>query len=78
MARAKSRENEMNGNSRSCAATQKLVNCVNTADAQHSLCMRRMGEHRITTIQLNGTKEVDVEQKLGSGSEGKLTVPRRD
>ena len=54
MARAKSRENEMNGNSRSCAATQKLVNCVNTADAQHSLCMRRMGEHRITTIQLMG------------------------
>jgi hypothetical protein len=37
-----------------------------------------MGEHRITTIQLNGTVEVDVEQKLGSGSKGNLTVPRRD
>ena len=78
MARAKSREKEMNGNSRSCAATQKLVNRVNTADAQHSLCKRRMGEHRITTIQLNGTEEVDVDQKLGSGSKGNLTVPGRD
>ena len=56
------------------------MNCVNTADSQHSLCMRRMGEHRITTIQLKGTVEVDVELmlKLGSGSKGNLTVPRRD
>ena len=39
------------GKSRSCAATQKLMNGVNTADAQHSLCMLGIGEHRNTTIK---------------------------
>jgi hypothetical protein len=39
------------------AATQKLMNGVNTADAQHSLCMLGIGEHRNTTIKTWGGLE---------------------